>query len=308
MFYTACANVLVTLFYMIPAFILKKAGKVSEEHLPTLSTLLIYICTPALEITSFLALDFSWEHLLGMLGFFAATLILQSIFMLALYLILRKKYDDGKYRVMTIGSVLGNVGFFGLPIIRALLPDNPEVACYCAMYMVSMNILIFTVGVFCITADKKYMSIRAAIINPTVMGFLAAFPCYLFGLRNILPSPLIGAIQTLGSLSTPLCMFVLGIRLASAPLKKAFTDIGAYIISLMKLLVFPIFCLAVISFFPVSYAFKASITILSGTPCASMILGLAEIHHSNRETASNCILVSTLLCIITIPLLTVIIA
>lgn len=308
MFYTACANVLVTLFYLIPAFILKKAGKVSEAHLPTLSTILIYVCTPFLEISAFLALDFSPEQLTGMLGFFAATLIFQSIFMFSLYLILRKRYDDGKYRVITIGSVLGNVGFFGLPIIRAVLPDNPEVACYSAMYMVSMNILVFTMGIFCLTADKKYMSVRSAILNPTVIGFIVAFPCYLFGLKNLLPEPLIKAIQTLGGMSTPICMFILGIRLASAPLKKAFTDPGAYIISAIKLLVFPIFCLLVISLFPVSYPFKASITILSGTPCASIILGLAEIHRSNRETASNCILLSTLLCLITIPLLTVILA
>jgi predicted permease len=50
--------------------------------------------------------------------------------------------------------------------------------------------------------------------------------------------------------------------------------------------------------------FKTSILILSAVPCASVILNLAEMHHAEEEIAANCVLVSTLLCFITIPLMT----
>ncbi|MGN1207541.1 MAG: hypothetical protein ACI4SP_04510 [Eubacteriales bacterium] len=42
---------------------------------------------------------------------------------------------------------------------------------------------------------------------------------------------------------------------------------------------------------------------LSSVPCASMIFTLAEIHHGDSELAANCLLVSTLVCFLTIPLL-----
>ena len=152
-FKIALTNVLITLLFVLPGFILGKTKKASTEHLSTMSAVLIYVLSPCMIVSSFLQLDFSLENLGRMGIFFAITLILQSAFMLALFLIFRKKYNDSKYRILTIGSVLGNVGFFGQPIIRALLPDFPEALCYSSVYVVSMNILVFSVGVFCLTND-----------------------------------------------------------------------------------------------------------------------------------------------------------
>ena len=64
---------------------------------------------------------------------------------------------------------------------------------------------------------------------------------------------------------------------------------------------------ALVYFLPVDPVLKYSILILSGTPCASVILTLAEIHKSERESSANCILLSTLLCLITLPLLALLI-
>jgi predicted permease len=49
---------------------------------------------------------------------------------------------------------------------------------------------------------------------------------------------------------------------------------------------------------------KASVVILSAAPCASIILSLAELHGSGAEFSANCLLVSTLLCFLTMPLFT----
>ncbi|MBQ9760723.1 MAG: AEC family transporter [Clostridia bacterium] len=303
-FQIALVNVLITLFYLVPGYIVRKMGKVSPEHLPTLSAVLVYIGNPFLCVSAFMSLDFSVAMTLNMLWFFLATLILQSLFMLLLYAILRKREKESKFRVLTIGSVVGNVGFFGIPILRALYPANPELACYSTVFTLSMNILIFTVGVFCLTGDKKYMSLKSAIFNPTVFSILIAFPVYLFGLKNYFPAALTNAINTVGAMTTPLCMFILGIRLASAPLKRIFSRPIVYVTAALKLLAFPLFCYAMVYFLPVSDIFKAGILVLTGMPCASVLLSMAEIHKSETEMAANCQLVSTLLCFLTIPILT----
>lgn len=303
-FQIALINVLITLFYLVPGFIVRKMGKVSPDHLPTLSAVLVYIGNPFLCVSAFMSLDFSVEMTLNMLYFFLVTLVLQSLFMLVLYAILRRKEQESKYRVLTIGSVVGNVGFFGIPILRALYPANPELACYSTVFTLSMNILIFTVGIFCLTGDKKYMSIKSAIFNPTVFSILIAFPVYLFGLKQYFPDALSNAITTVGAMTTPLCMFILGIRLASAPLKRIFSRPIVYATAALKLLVFPLFCYALVYFLPFSDIFKAGILVLSGMPCASVLLSMAEIHRSETEMAANCQLVSTLLCFLTIPILT----
>jgi predicted permease len=50
--------------------------------------------------------------------------------------------------------------------------------------------------------------------------------------------------------------------------------------------------------------FKTSVLILSGMPCAAVLLSLAEMHKSESELSANCLLVSTVLSFLTVPLLT----
>lgn len=302
-FQVALSNVLVTLLYIVPGFLLCKWKKAAADHLSTMSSVLIYVCSPCMIVNAFLQMDFSLEGL-GNLGiFFAATFLLQSVFMLVLWLIFRKKYADSRYRVLTIGAVLGNVGFFGLPLVRAVLPEFPEAVCYSSVYVVSMNILVFTVGVFCLTNDKKFVSVKSAVLNPSTLSLVAALPLYCFGVRNYLPDILLDAVGLVGNMTTPLCMIILGIRLATVSFKKLFLRPVVYAILALKLVIFPLFCYLAVYFLPLGYAFKASILIISSVPCASVILNMAEIHHAETELAANCVLLSTLVCFCTIPML-----
>ena len=109
--------------------------------------------------------------------------------------------------------------------------------------------------------------------------------------------------STLGAMSTPLCMIILGVRLATMDLKRLFTTPLAWLISAGKLIVFPLFCWALTLPFNLDPVFRGSVLILAATPCASILLNLAEIHHNGQELAANCALLSTLLSVITIPLL-----
>lgn len=297
-------NVLLTLFYIIPGFIICKMKRSSAEHLPTMSGTLVYICSPCMIVSSFLSLDFSVTNLVNMGLFFVITLILQSIFMAILFWIFHKKYSQSRYRILTIASVLGNVGFFGLPMVKALLPDNPEVLCYSSIYVLSMNVLVFTMGVFCLTTKKEYMTLKSALINPATFGFAIAFPLYLLSGRNWLPDMITNSVGLLGQMTTPLCMIILGIRLANIPLKKLFSRPFIYLICLAKLVIFPVFCYLSVYFLPLPVSFKTSILILSATPCAAIISNLAEMHRSETELAANCVLITTLLSFITLPLLT----
>lgn len=303
-FTIALSNVLITLFYIFPGFVITKMKKATTEHLPTLSAVLIYIGAPFMEIASFMSLTYTSKGFLNMGLFFVLTFILQLLFILIFVCIFHKRFKDSKYRMLTMASVMGNVGFFGLPIVRALFPESPEVAAYATIFTVSMNILVFTVGAYCLTGDRKYISLKSAFCNPNVFGLVLALPIYVFGLKNVLPSVLIRAVQIIGDMTTPLCMFILGIRLASTPLRRIFAAPMVYVIAAMKLIVYPLFSYALVYFLPIDPMIKASILVLSSTPCAAVILSMAEMHRSNSEIAANCILITTLFCFLTIPTLT----
>ena len=306
-FKIAFFNVLLSLMYMLPGFVMCKVKKASASHLSTISAILIYVCSPCMVVSSFISLDFSTDNLKNMLLFLPVSFAAQIVFLLVLYLIFRKKFHINKYRMLTIGSVLGNCGFFGMPLIKALLPNNPEVACYSSIYVISMNILVFTAGVYCLTTDKKYISVKSAIMNPATLSFFVALPLYILHGSDFMPGLVKDAISLLGKMTTPICMLILGIRLATMDFKKLFTSPFVYLICAGKLIIFPLFVFALVFFLPVPTSFKASLFILAGTPCASVILNLAEIHHKEAEMSANLILLSTLLCIFTIPLLSLLI-
>ena len=306
-FKIAFFNVLISLIYMIPGFILCKTKKAVAGHLSTMSAILIYVCSPCMIVSSFLSLDYSLSNLLYMGLFFVVSFIVQLLFLLLVFLVFKKKFHISKYRMLTIGSVLGNCGFFGLPLIKALLPQNPEVACYSSIYVISMNLLVFTAGIYCLTQDKKYISLKAAIMNPTFFSILVAIPLYIFSASEWLPDLAKDSIGLLGKMTTPMCMFILGIRLGTMDFKKLFTNSFVYFACIGKLIVFPLFAYACVFFLPLPAPFKASILILAATPCASIILNLAEIHGKEQEMSANCILLSTILCILTIPFMALLI-
>ncbi|MCR5350727.1 MAG: hypothetical protein K6E20_07045, partial [Acholeplasmatales bacterium] len=147
-FVNCLIRVAISLCFIIPGFILCKFKKASADHLSTLSTILVFVCGPCMVIYSFYKASMNVDSLgldkltlgLNMLYFGLVTLLLQIIFTLILYFILRKKYDDAKYRLLTGASVLGNVGFFGLPLVESLFPGNSFVACYSSVFVMSMNI------------------------------------------------------------------------------------------------------------------------------------------------------------------------
>ena len=298
------SNVLLMLMYMLPGYALHKTHHAKAEHLSTLSAILIYILGPCMITNAFIDMDYTGRKIyyLGML--LVASLVVQILFVLIMYLVLRKKFQISKYRILTIGSVLGNVGFFGMPLVKALYPTSPEVACYSSIFVVSMNLIVFTLGVYCLTMDKKYMTPKAALLNPTTIAFFFVLILVATGVKNHIPVIVHDSVSLLGRMTTPVCMFILGIRLATIKPSVLFSNPFIYLICLCKQLVFPLFVYGITLWINLPITFRASLVVLAGTPCASIILNLAEIHHSEEKLAANVLLVSTLSCILTLPLLT----
>ncbi len=307
MFQVAFFNVLLSLLYMIPGYVFCKIKKAAPEHLSTMSYILIYFCSPCMVLASFLQLPRTKEMIWHMILFFVFALLVQILFFFLLYLIFGKKQDDDYYRIMNVGAVLGNVGFFGLPLIKALFPDSPEVACYSCIFVTSMNLLVFTIGVYGVTGEKTYISIKNAFINPAFVAFLIAVPLYLFNGMAWFPKFLFNGIDVVGKMTTPLCMLILGIRLATIELKKLFSNPKIYLTCGLKLLVFPLFGFGISMLLPLPDTFRYAVLILCGTPCASVLLGMAEMHGKSTDLAANCILLSTLFSIVTLPILALLI-
>ena len=121
------SNVLLALLYLLPGFLLCKFRKVKAEHLITVSVILLYVCGPGMFLNALISLDFSVELLKRMGWFLVFSLGGEIALMLLILLLLgKKRRKEFTLRMLSIACVMGNTGFFGMPVVRALFPTIPK--------------------------------------------------------------------------------------------------------------------------------------------------------------------------------------
>ncbi|MGN0453382.1 MAG: AEC family transporter [Ruminococcus sp.] len=302
-FFTTLTSVAMLLLYAIPGFLLVKTKLVDEKTIPAFAKVLLYVCQPALTLYSFNKAQYSPALLLNLGIFFLITLLAQLFLLMLFWFVLKKKRaKDDKYRIINIAAVLSNCGFFGIPIAEKLFPENSDVAAYCLMFTLSMNILCWTVVLAMVTGDKKYVRLKQVIVNPAVISFLAALLLFVFSVK--LPAVLADGVSLVGRASTPLCMLILGMRLAATKVKTVFGSISSYIAVAVKQIAVPLFIFAALYFVPIDPFMKSLAFLLFSCPVASNVLNFAEMSSRGQDTAAGCVLLGTMLSIGTMPLMT----
>ena len=301
-FGTVALNVAITLAYAIPGFLLIKTKLVKADNISAFAKLLLYVCQPCLSIYSFQKVLYTKQLFIDMVIFFALSVALQIIALFILKLVYLKKSQESKYRIATVAPILGNVGFFGIPLLEALMPENPEAVAYAATFIISLNLISWTLGAFFITGNKSFIHPKKIFLNPPFLTLFITLP--LFFTKTSIPDVIMNCVTVLAKFTTPLCMIIIGMRFATANVKEIFCQPTVYVSTVIKLIIFPLFAFLLTHWLPINHCMKATIFILCSCPSATLVLALSEINHSGGEKyATNTILMSTIFCSVTIPLL-----
>ena len=300
-FTTTLITVAIMLAYAIPGFIFVKTKAIKPDSIGAFARILLFVCQPALFLYSFNAADFSLGFFKQMGIFFGLCMGMQILVMVTLTLILKNKFDDIRNRICTIASALANVGFFGVPLLEAVLPGHPEAVVFSTVFSVSLNLLSWTLAVGIISWDRKKMSVRNMILNPTTVSLLVALPLFFTGTK--LPTVISPIVELLARMTTPMCMLILGMRLATVTPKDLFCNPRIYLSTAIKNVVYPLLSFLIIYFIPLPTYIKVTFFLLGCCPAASMVLNMSELVGEGQTQAACSVLISTLSCIVTIPLL-----
>ena len=294
-------TVAVMLLYAIPGYLLIKSRLLPKDAISSFATLLLYLCSPFQTIYALQQVEYSPY----MVKYLALALVLGLGLMGGMlglvYLALRKRQQDVRYRICTVAAAMGNCGFMGIPLLEALLPQYPQAVGFASMFFMAMNILMWTLVSFIITRDRKHISLKKVFLNPSVIAM--GFALILFFSRIRLTGQVGDMVTLLSKMCTPLCMLILGMRLALVPIKPMFTSGVQYMAIALKLFAFPLLALAVCSLLPVEREFAIGIYIICCAPTGNMVLSFAELLGEGQDTAANVVLLSTLLSMLTIPVM-----
>ena len=294
--------VAVLLLTAVPGFILQKKKIVSEKCMSDMSKVLLYACQPCLAIYTFESAEFSVDKLRQMGIFVLLAIAIHAIMLGGSVLVLRRRFSDAAYRVMCIGTTFTNCAFFGIPIIEALLPEAAaDLVIFTTVYALVMNILGWTVGSTIISGDSKYTSLKKILVNPATIGTLSAF--LIFVLPISLPTQLMSMIIIIGRMTTPISMFIMGMRLATANLKEIFGSFKPYLTSVVKLTLMPTIAFLMLLPLPLPTEVKQTFYIICASPSASIVLNFSELVGRGQKDAAATVLLSTMISILTLPLM-----
>lgn len=301
-FSTTLSSVALLLLYAVPGFLLTKSKLVDKGSIPAFAKVLLYVCQPCLTFYSFDKATYSNDLLINLGIFFLIAFAAQFGLLMLFYLLFRKRsVENVRYRIVNMALVLGNCGFFGIPVVEKLFPLRSDAAVYCLVFTLAMNLLCWTMVLYIVTRDRKYIKAKQLILNPATISF--AVGLVLFVLRLKLPSLLSEAVSLGGKISTPLCMTILGMRLGVSTFRVVFLSPVQYVTVLLKQTLIPLFVFGAVWLLPVDLFIKELTFILFCCPVASNVLNFAEIGGKGQEEASGCVLLGTMLSIGTMPLM-----
>ena len=302
---TAFTTVVMMLLYALPGFLFIKTKALSAASITPFSKLLMYVCQPLLLIYTMTRVEYT-PSLLGEMGLILLVTLLIQVGMIGLfYFLFRKKMADARFRIYTVATALGNYAFIGIPILEAVLPEFPNTLACSAMCSLSINMVAWTAGCAVISRDRRYISLKKIFLNPALIGFYVALP---FFFTNQTPGSVIHPmldemIVMLGRMATPLCMIIMGMRLAVTPYRAVFGKPALYLIIAVKQILLPLVTFGLLLLLPLSSELSRALYVLIACPVAAVVQNFAELLGEGQETGAGIVLLGTTLSALTIPLM-----
>lgn len=193
-----------------------------------------------------------------------------------------------------------NVGFMGFPLIQSIYGQGALL--YTAMINIGFNISLFSIGILMMNYQNQHefhFSFRK-LMTPGIISSLLAFIIYIFSVP--IPTPIADFCTSIGNMTTPLSMFIIGLTMSQYDIKQMLCQGRIYLFCIFINFILPI------GFMPLFQLIQNDIVkgialIILAMPVANSAALYAKTYHQNEQLAVQTIFISTLLSVITIPLL-----
>ena len=275
-----------------------KLMKVSDGK--AISTVALYLIVPCSIFTAF-QVEYS-EQIRDGLFLAAGVAILLHIGMIGLTEILGKwmKLDS----VEKASIIYSNSGNLIIPLVTSIL--GKEWVIYSTGFLCVQLILLWSHAKMMICEEPKF-DLKKILLNINMITIAIGLVCFFTQIK--LPSVFLDAVESVGSMIGPAAMLVTGMLIGSVDFKTLLSYRRLPMIAILRLVVYPVLGVAFIRFsgiagFVPNGEMILMITFLAmTTPVATTITQMAQVYGKNAEYASAINVITTLACIITMPVM-----
>ncbi|MBY0149339.1 AEC family transporter [Neobacillus niacini] len=285
----------------VVGFFARKSGILKENANDVFTQLILYITLPALILFS---LDISFSFSLVIEFFWLITmsiyvLLLSSL--LAIWMRKRAKLPEKQNSVYEGLIIFGNQGFIGYAVIFIVFGNQRII--YLTMFNLCYLLLIWSYGIYLFSKNKKEMKWKSIFLNPGILSTLTGMVIFLLPVG--LPDVISHGFEMIGKMTIPLSMIVVGsliVNVKFISLLSMMKTGSLWNMAIAKLLFIP---LLLIPFAALSVPSSLLViaVIVSGMPCAPTISLYAQKYGADTSFASLGVLLTTLFCVVTIPVL-----
>lgn len=298
-FLTIANQIAIFLILIVVGIVVKKLNLVGKAFTKQLSDLILYVTLPSLIVVS-MNFDFSGELLSNAMKIFAFGPLMYAMLLIVAWIFSKSvKGTPEEKTIFKYMIIFGNVGYIGYPV-ASIVFGKPGVF-YAAILNIWFQSLTWTLGIALMNRGKGKQSLKKIFINPGVLSIAVGFLLFLFSIK--LPSFLQQSLELLGNTTTPMSMIIIGATIAEAKLSDVFKDARLTVYSIVKLAIVPFAMYLLLLPFDLSPIVRGIPIILSAMPAAANVSVFAMKYDSDYVLGSRGIVVSTILSLISIPVL-----
>lgn len=295
--YTSVINQVVVLFLIIFVGVYaKKKNIINKEVNKSLSQLLMTITMPFMIVASF-NYSFSKEMLVnvGLVLLFSFSI---HGFLLVISKVIYFSFPLKTKNILRFITIFGNCAFMGFPVLQSIY--GKEGVFYGSIFTIGFNVFLWTAGVMLFTDAKGDRQIKKILFNPGIVAVFIGMFLFLFSIQ--LPVPIYRTLELVGSLTVPLSMIIVGVILADMDLKDIFADLAVYYGAFIRLIAAPFTVFLVLKLLGMDGIVLGVCVVSAGMPAAANTALFAETYDGDRSLASKSVFITTVLSILTIPL------
>ena len=296
------SKVIQLLFILLVGVYVRKKGFVDRKTVTSLSKFLSNITNPFLIICSFQT-AYSSELLHTGLLILGGSLIIHIFAAVLAYFAFRPEKGSCEKTVYEFNTIFANCAFMGFPILMSIYGDKNGVI-YGSFYNAIFNIFFWTYGIYVLTRHKtegKKTDLKKLVFNPGVIATVLGFVLFITEIK--IPQVLLGGMEMVGNTTFPLAMIIIGALIIELDFKTAFNDLKFYLCAFLKLIAIPLAVLVVCLLVGAPQTVTYVLVVLSGMPAATFGAIFAELYDVNPVTSAKIVCLTTIISIVTIPLL-----
>ena len=285
---------------MLMGYAVVKAGLMKASESKSISVVMVYLVIPCVIIDAF-QVDYTPDVQKGLLLACVAAVLVHVLFLIFTAILKQVLRLDTIERATVIYS---NAGILVIPLVQDLL--GQEYVIYSSAYIAVQLILIWThcKNMLC---EEDRLEWKKVFLNVNIISIIVGVILFISKIQ--LPAGVQDVLDMMNNMIGPIGMLLAGMVIADVPLKTVFTKKRNYVSTVLRLIIYPIFILILMKMI---YTFTGlsdskqillTVYIASITPACATVTSMAQLYDKDAAYASSLYVLTTLLSIVTMPVM-----